>query len=315
MVIEGADWPRFGWTADPRLALEDARARNVTVALATVVQLEGSAPRPVGTQMLFEDAKALGYFSGGCLEADVARHAAAVVRSGEPALLVYGRGSPWIDIRLTCGGRMEIFVERVAPDDDAVGQLLQAMAERRPVTLLSNGRERRVVDGADPAPAWQASDERLVLPYAPVPRLLVAGGDPTALAIATLAEQAGWEAAVLRPDYVPGDGTLTSISGLDACLERIRRTDPWTAIVVATHEADVDHEMLSAALPSPAFYVGVLGARTRLPVRIGRLEQGGVDTARLHAPVGIAPTGKAPWEVAVSVVGEIMAAHQTRISK
>lgn len=315
MVIEGADWPRFGWTADLRLALADARARSATVALATIVRLEGSAPRPVGTQMLFEGARALGYFSGGCLEADVARHAATVIESGEPALLVYGQGSPWIDIRLTCGGRMEIFVERISPDDEAIAQMLQAMVERRPVTLISDGRERHVVNSAGDPAAWQAPTGPLALPYFPSQRLLVGGSDPTALAIATLAEQAGWDVEMLRLDHVAGDGQLAFVRGLDACLDRLRAADPWTAIIVATHEADVDHQMLCAALPSSAFYVGVLGARTRLPARIERLNQAGVETAHLHAPAGLVPTGKAPWEVAVSVTGEIMAAHQARIVK
>ena len=107
MTLLGEAWPVFGWTDDMRSVLADARRHDRTVALATIVALEGSAPRQVGTQMVFDGAQASGHFSSGCIEADIANHAAAVVRSGEPALLRYGRNSPWIDIRLVCGAGME----------------------------------------------------------------------------------------------------------------------------------------------------------------------------------------------------------------
>jgi len=65
-----------------------------------------------------------------------------------------------------------------------------------------------------------------------------------------------------------------------------------------------------AALPSSAFYIGVLGAKRRLPERFARLSAAGVtddQLARLRAPIGLDLGGKAPWEVAVSVIGEIVA--------
>lgn len=91
--------------------------RSGTAVLVTLVQIAGSSPRHAGTQMLFWDDGAAGYLSGGCVELDLANHAAEVVRSGTAKRLVYGRGSPWIDIRLECGGTIEVLLERVNPDD------------------------------------------------------------------------------------------------------------------------------------------------------------------------------------------------------
>ncbi|HEX5377407.1 MAG TPA: XdhC family protein, partial [Phenylobacterium sp.] len=99
-----------------------------------------------------------------------------------------------------------------------------------------------------------------------------------------------------------------------AALEAIG-CDAWTAIAIATHNIDTDREALAAALPSQAGYVGLLGARKRLPERLAPLRAAGVPEAtlmRVHAPIGLDIGGKAPWEVAVSVIGEIMALRSAK---
>ena len=86
-------------------------------------------------------------------------------------------------------------------------------------------------------------------------------------------------------------------------------------MAVATHDADLDHAALMAALPSEAFYVGALGARRRLPDRQTWLRDAGLhdaQIARLHAPIGLDLGGKAPWEVAIAVLGEITALRYAR---
>ena len=121
-------WPlTFGFLDDVRPALAAALAAgDCSAALATIVGLSGGGPRPVGTQMLLAGGEVTGFLSGGCLEADVAGHAQAVLASGEPVRLTYGEGSPWPDIRLMCGARIDILVERIAPDDPAAARLLGA---------------------------------------------------------------------------------------------------------------------------------------------------------------------------------------------
>ncbi|HEY0436658.1 MAG TPA: XdhC family protein, partial [Phenylobacterium sp.] len=154
------EWPLFGMTDDARPALRQARDQGATAVLATLTAVEGGGPRPVGTQMVFApDAPnggiVAGYFSGGCVESDIADHAAACLADGEPRTLVYGEGSPWPDIRLLCGARIEIFLERVAPDDAALAELLSAQAERRPVVWVSDGRARECGPDISPWPEAQ----------------------------------------------------------------------------------------------------------------------------------------------------------------
>ncbi|PTS81885.1 XdhC family protein, partial [Caulobacter sp. HMWF009] len=86
--------------------------------------------------------------------------------------------------------------------------------------------------------------------------------------------------------------------------------DAWTAVAICGHDLELDHAALMAALPSPAPYVGLLGARRRLGERLDRLKAAGLTDAhlaRLRAPIGLDLGGKAPFEVAVAVIGEIMA--------
>jgi xanthine dehydrogenase accessory factor len=81
-------------------------------------------------------------------------------------------------------------------------------------------------------------------------------------------------------------------------------------VAVATHDAELDHAALMVALPSEVFYVGALGARRRLPERLAQLRAEGMGEdfiARLHAPIGLDIGGKAPWEVAIATLGEIIA--------
>lgn len=287
------------------------------MALATLTAVEGGGPRPPGTQMVFADGVVSGYFSGGCVESDIADHAFACLADGDPRTLVYGQGSPWPDIQLLCGARIEIFVERIEADDPALAELLAAETERRSVTWISDGRQR--VCGPAPAPAtWQGAISKQ---FDPVPRLVVFGSDPTALAIAQLGAQAGLETTLVRPKGPQAPPPLAGVAYRrdepQAALDAIG-ADAWTSIAIATHNLDLDREALAAALPSDAGYVGLLGARKRLPERLAPLRAAGVPEARLaqlHAPIGLDIGGKAPWEVALSVIGEIVALRYAKTSE
>src|SRR5438128_931443 len=151
---------------DVRPALRRARDAGQAMALATLIDVEGGGPRPPGTQMVFSPGIVAGYFSGGCVESDIADHAYACLADGEPRTLVYGEGSPWPDIRLLCGARIEIFVERVAADDRALAELLAAEIERRPVVYVSDGYARQC--GPDLSPWPEAAVDKA---YDPTQRL------------------------------------------------------------------------------------------------------------------------------------------------
>jgi xanthine/CO dehydrogenase XdhC/CoxF family maturation factor len=91
------------------------RSAGRGVALATVVRTWGSAPRPVGSQLVISDeGDFLGSVSGGCIEGAVIQEAKQVIASGEPKRLHFGvtNEMAW-EVGLACGGEIDIFVERV----------------------------------------------------------------------------------------------------------------------------------------------------------------------------------------------------------
>jgi xanthine dehydrogenase accessory factor len=203
----------------------------------------------------------------------------------------------------------------VAADDPALSELLDAHLTRRPVVWVSDGAARRCAEDVEPWPEAVVARH-----YAPVPRLIVVGGDPTALAIAQLGAQSEFETTLVRSKGPEGP---PPIAGLAYSRDEPRAAfaaigvDEWTAIAIATHDLETDRAALREALPSAAGYVGLLGARRRLPDRLGQLRAEGMSEpiiARLHAPIGLDIGGKAPWEVAVSVIGEVMALRQARSS-
>jgi xanthine/CO dehydrogenase XdhC/CoxF family maturation factor len=85
------------------------------VAIATVVETWGSAPRPVGSHLVIDEStNFLGSVSGGCVEAAVITEAVEVIADGEPRMLKFGVAdeTAW-QVGLSCGGRISVYVERV----------------------------------------------------------------------------------------------------------------------------------------------------------------------------------------------------------
>ena len=96
-------------------AAEDWRNAGKGVALATVVETWGSAPRPVGSNLVVDaDGNFLGSVSGGCVEGAVVTEALDVITSGQPKMLEFGVAdeTAW-NVGLSCGGTIRVFVEKV----------------------------------------------------------------------------------------------------------------------------------------------------------------------------------------------------------
>ena len=96
-------------------AAEDWQKAGRGVALATVVETWGSAPRPAGASLvIIDDGTFLGSVSGGCVEGAVVTEALDVIASGKPKMLEFGVAdeTAW-NVGLSCGGTIRVFVEKV----------------------------------------------------------------------------------------------------------------------------------------------------------------------------------------------------------
>ena len=100
---------------DPLLIAQDWKTSGRDVAIATVVETWGSAPRPVGSHLVIDaDGNFHGSVSGGCVEGAVVAEAGDVIDTGKPRMLEFGVAdeTAW-QVGLSCGGRIKVYVERL----------------------------------------------------------------------------------------------------------------------------------------------------------------------------------------------------------
>lgn len=310
------DWPGYALVNDllPTLAAWTAAGRRW--ALATLIEVQGSSPRPVGSEMaVCEDGTVAGYVSGGCVEAAVAQEALAALADGRPRRLHYGAGSPVLDVQLSCGGGIHIYVRGVADTAGYVAECERARTGRRTLSVLT-----RLADGAirfvhddDAAPGLSADGEHFRQRHRPPMRLVIAGHDPVTLALLQLAPAFDVETVLLRPlgpETAPPLPLLRyERRSLEAALADFA-ADRYTAVYTLTHDAEADHAVLCRALRSEAYCVGALGSRRKAELRRARLRAEGFDEAqlaRLHSPAGLDIGARTPQQIALSILGQLMA--------
>ena len=309
-------WPEYALVED-LLPVLRAYAHDGRVALATLVTIAGPSPRPLGSEMaIAADGRVAGYVSGGCVEAAVAHEAAMVLAEGRPRLLDYGVGSPVVDIQLTCGGRIGIFVRELREPSAYAQALAVARRERRTVTVLTDAAtgEWRVVDGEQ-----RAAEGEYATVHAPPLRLVVVGGDPVSLAVAKLAPVVGVEVVMLRPHgpMHPPEGVKPLAydpRSLAVSLAALS-LDDRTAVYSLSHDADVDDAVATHALGSAAFAVGILGSRNKIGARLQRLRDHGLDDedfARLHLPAGLPIGAQTPHGIALSILAQVCQRDRAR---
>ena len=85
------------------------QAEGLKTALATLVGIDGSSPRPRGAQIaVAEDGRHIGIISTGCAEDSIIAEALAVLQTGEDRITRYGKDSPYLDVVLPCGSGLDI---------------------------------------------------------------------------------------------------------------------------------------------------------------------------------------------------------------
>jgi xanthine dehydrogenase accessory factor len=289
-------------------------AEGERIALATVVAVRRSAPRPVGSKLVVsENGELYGSVSGGCVESDVAVQAADVIASGEPRLVSYGIADDeaW-EIGLPCGGEIDVFVQPLERDlPSGEGVLVTVLDGERA------GKQELLPRGSLEAGVQELDGEQVFAEeIAPPARLVVVGATDTAEELCRAAGALGWRTVVIDPrprlatkERLPSAGELV-VAWPDAL-----EADADTAVVVLTHEERLDSPALTKALASDAFYVGAIGSRRTQARRRERLLDAGLDDARLDGlagPAGLDLGAATPAETAVSILAEILAVRAGR---
>lgn len=301
--------------AEPLLGAPGVRADDPVAAalacndpvLAFVTGITGPSYRPLGEMMAFCGDHQVGTLSSGCIETDLARHARDALSKG-PTRVRYGDGSPWFDLRLPCGGGLEItLIPRPCPA--LLADIVAAQGARRHVAIRITADLR--LQRCDIGPTGPMQDGfRIAL--TPPPRFLIFGQGPEAVIFANLVRAAGYPHLVLAPDgetlsqaEVQGSPTrLLHWPALPADLD----IDNRNAVVLFFHDHDWEPPILARALDSPAFYIGAQGSRRARDTRLSRLRQLGVTDGldRLRGPIGLIGSARDPRILAVSVLAEVL---------
>lgn len=257
-------------------------ACNSGVMLATIVGIQGSFSRRLGSQLAIgTDGTITGSLADGCLERQLASDLAHLQ---EPVVRRYGAGSTHIDFRLPCGGGLDILLDP-HPDRNACREAVARLDMRQPASLV--------------LPDNPLLAERR---YIPELRVCAFGEGPELAVLAALAEAAD---LVIQP-YDTRELTLGQAP-------RSLRGDRWTAIVLLFHDHEWEAAILHAALASDAFYIGAQGGEAARQARLVRLQADGLDNrliARLRAPVGSVPGSRTPAALALSILAEIVGAYE-----
>jgi xanthine dehydrogenase accessory factor len=323
-------------STERRTPIEAARRwleEHDRAVLATVVSSWGSAPVPVGGQLVVAPGERFeGSVSGGCVEVEVVAEAADVMAEGRLRLLEFGVAdeTAW-RAGLPCGGTIKVLLQPLERGRDAalLDRILEARRMRQPIAILTNVAtgERWLIEEGSAMPSEVAAclasgrSQLLETPdgdqflHALVPpiRLITAGATHVGQALADLAHGVGYDVTVIDPRAAfttkERFGETQTVSAWPEDSLRDMGLDARTAIVALTHAAHIDDEALAIALQSPCLYIGALGSRRTHAKRTERLRSMGfseVDLARIRAPVGLVIGAQGPAEIAVSILAEVI---------
>ena len=288
-------------------------AQGYRVALATVIETWGSAPRRTGSHLVVRDDGLFeGSVSGGCVEGEVVTEAQALLDGHGSGVrrLDYGVAdeTAW-RVGLACGGRIAVLVQRIADDGFPpvlIDRLERAASDGTAVRLATDPATGVTVEGDGPG---------FVRDYPPPRRVAIIGAVHIAQALVPLVEALGVAATVIDPrGLFAADARF---AGLD--LDRRWpdealadwRPNAASAVIALTHDPKLDDVALAAALRSPAYYIAALGSRKNHALRRERLGAQGFDDAalgRIHGPAGLAIGAADPAEIALSIAAEMTAA-------
>jgi xanthine dehydrogenase accessory factor len=280
-------------------------------ALATVVRVEGSSYRRAGARMLvLDDGTYLGGISGGCLEGDALRRAQKGIALQRPSVITYDTTQDddyQIGVGLGCQGIIDVlFTPLQSNDPDCPLRILAGLTgTRQPVTLIT------VTDSTDPqqlGKTWLSNDNKRVTEgdnryfietILPATHIVAYGGSYDIHTLRRQTLELGWDFTVVNKKS-PQQPVI----------------DEYTAVLLMSHDYNMDKENLTNLLPSAAAYIGILGPHKRADKLFAELAIKEDDLRRIYAPAGLDIGAATPEEIALSILAEVRShfARRTGVS-
>lgn len=297
------------------------------VAIARVVETWGSAPRAAGSLLVLDGEGAMeGSVSGGCVEGAVMVEALDALEDGKARLLDYGvSDDEAFAVGLACGGQIRVLVEPVGSPTLPVAMLEELVAAQKAKTPIAYVADletgaRRLAFGDEYTERFrldrsgvEEDGRTFVSVHNPPLRMIIVGAVHIAQALVGMARACGFAPVLIdprgafgSPERFPDDLVLDDWP--DEAMTTLS-PDSRTAVVTLTHDPKLDDPAITAVLRSPCFYIGCLGSTRTHAKRVKRLRDAGFsddEIERIHAPVGLDLGGRAPAEIAVSIMAQII---------
>ncbi|MCL9779880.1 XdhC family protein [Vibrio sp. S4M6] len=304
-------------------------AKGESFWLCTILGTYGSAPRPVGSLFAWNGKQRLGSISGGCLEDAFIQRLDNQELDVFPQVISYGKDlvDEHVSIELPCGGSIRLLVEYYTPESYPYFNNFLAKANKKQPFI-------KVLDMCSNTVSFQSDrltqDENTLTPsedfifirYQQVTQLLILGISQVSEWVAKLGLMAGFKVKVcdMREELAqswPLSGADTrynvNIIWRSPDLFIDENMTQKTAVLALAHDPRIDDLGLMAALESDAFYIGAMGSKITSDNRLERLERiGGFsqkEINRLKAPIGLPIGSKTPFEIAVSIIADVIASQ------
>ena len=307
-------------------------------ALATVIRTWRSAPRSEGAAMAVNaEGTMIGSVSGGCVEGAVIKEALEVINTKQPKRLSFGVSDEdaW-SVGLSCGGQIDIWLQYVDQANTIWSQWLQAIKSNQGCVLVNkldesgdiallaehkligelNDDLKQVSEEAYGQHKTQIHQDYFLNVFPAKSRLIIIGAAHVSLDLLKLAHLYNFETIVIDPRGIFTKETRFTdqphqmYEDWPAEVLPQLKLDADTYVVVLTHDPKIDDQALQIVLDAPVAYVGALGSKKTHEKRKNRLAEAGVSEekiATIHGPVGVAINARQPAEIALSIMGQIIA--------
>ena len=296
--------------------IRDEQSAARAVALVTIIAVIGASARSCGTHMaVSENGGSAGSLTGGCIEAAVIAEARAALIQKAPRTVRYGAGSPFIDIKLPCGGSVELVINPLI--DFRLGEQAMALFEARQSFTLTLGFDAQSVTPADHHMfASRSTADACVIHHIPPLQLALFGHAAAMPIVRDMALACGAQVVFASPDL-----NLVSESQQKGCsafyMDQVGASpsfmpDEWTAGVILFHDHDWEPVILRHLLASSAFFIGAMGSHKTQTERLALLGSQGVsaaDQSRIIGPIGAIPSMRDPETLAVSILAQVVDAY------
>ncbi|MFD0985491.1 XdhC family protein [Methyloligella solikamskensis] len=289
-------------------------------ALVTITDVIGSSPRAPGTHMgVTESSAYFGSVSGGCVEAAVATEAVRIMKSGRAEEIRFGRGSPFMDIRLPCGGGIDLLFTP-QPSAQVLAEALRRHEDRRPLALaLGRDGSLELVEQNGAGSVWHG--DVFFASHRPRLKLCVFGRGAEVRSLLQLAPGLGVDLCIATPE----EELIAAAEAAGAQAHHLisRESPPGftidqdTAVVMLFHDHGWELDILEQVLPHPALLIGAMGSRRTHADRLAELRARGVDEAMLEkvvGPIGLIPSTRDPQTLALSVLAQVVERYNAAAS-